>query len=287
MLNNRLGEAFTDQPFFNDDIIRRNGIASISGNFTTKKVGDVMRDTKLERKYYFDREGRLIKAHETIQAETGKDTLVTYWEYDGRGNLVVIRKADQYGFYATHFEYDEKNRVVREEFRRNLNQNKNRIGFLLSEEYVVTFETSRYENYEGQEKRIFINSYDYPYKEEITYFDEDGVITERMDRLKRTSGIKRTRYVYNEKGLLDSLVIVSNQTGSAERTFTYEYDQYGNLLSKQYYNNSIHQTDYQIIYHRETSLVNYILTREVITNFITVLKLNNYTFYDKGEQRLE
>jgi hypothetical protein len=287
MLNNKLGEAFTDQPFFNEDIIRRNGIQSISGRFTTKKVGDVMRNTDLERKYYFDRQGKLIKMHETVQAPSGKDTVVTYWEYDSRGNVTVIRKADQYGFYATHFDYDDKNRVIREEFRRNLNQNKNRIGFQLGEEFVVSYETSRYENYDRQEKRIFINSYDYPYKEEITYFDEEGIIIERMDRLKRTSGIKQTRYTYNEKGLLDSLIISSNQTGLQERVYTYEYDNYGNILSKQYYNNGTHQTDYQIIYHRETSLVNYILTREVITNFITVLKLSNYTFFEKEEQRFE
>jgi hypothetical protein len=287
MLNNKYGEAFTDQPFFNPEIIKRNQIRSIDGKFTAKKVGDIMRNTDLERKYYFDRDGRLIKTHETIQAAKGKDTIVTYWEYDANGNVSVIRKADQYGFYATHFDYDDRNRVIREEYRRNLNQNKNRIGFQLSEEFVVSYETSRYENYPGQEKRVYINSYDYPYREEIAYFDEEGVLTERMDRLKRTSGMKQTLYSYNDKGWLDSLKIISNQTGNSERLFTYEYDDFGNLLGKQYFNNGVHQTEYQIIYHRETALVNYILTREVATNYIMVLHLSNYTFFDKDDKQLD
>lgn len=287
ILNNKTGEAFTDRPFFNAQVIKQNKIKSISGNFTVKKVNDILRNTELERKYFFDREGRIIKTYETIQADKGKDTIVTYWEYDNAGNLAVIRTADQYGFYATHYSYDSLNRVVREEFRRNLNQNKNRIRFELGNEFMVSFETSRYENYPGQEKRIFYNSYDQPYKEEISYFDEDGFIIEKMDRLKRTSGIKQTNYYYNEKGLLDSLQISSNQTGSSLRLFTYEYDEYGNLLSQQYFKNGEHTTEFQVIYHRETTLLNYILTREISTNYITILKLSNYTFYDKEGVKLE
>lgn len=287
MLNNKTGEAFTDRPFFNAQVIKQNKIQSISGNFTVKKVNDVLRDTELERKYYFDKEGRIIKTYETIQAVKGKDTIVTYWEYDNSGNVSVIRTADQFGFYATHFTYDSLNRVVREEFRRNLNQNKNRIRFQLGNEFMVSFETSSYENYPGQEKRIFYNSYGQPYKEEISYFDEDGFIIEKMDRLKRTSGIKQTNFYYNEKGLLDSLQISSNQTGNSLRLFTYEYDEFGNLLSQQYYKNGEHTTEFQVIYHRETLLLNYILTREISTNYITILKLSEYTFYDKDEVKLE
>ncbi|MDG0973330.1 MAG: hypothetical protein P8O07_04155 [Crocinitomicaceae bacterium] len=283
ILNNKTGEAFTDRPFFNAQVIKQNKIQTISGKFTVKKVNDILRTTDLERKYYFDPEGRIIKTYETIQAEKGRDTIVTYWEYDELGNVSVIRTADQYGFYATHYSYDSLKRVVREEFRRNLNQNKSSIGFELGDEFVVSYETSRYETFPGQEKRIVYNSYDQPYKEEISYFDEDGFLIEKMDRLKRTSGIKKTNYFYNEKGLLDSLLITSNQTGSLSRLFTYEYDNFGNLMSQQYYKNGLHTTEFQVIYHRETTLLNYILTREISTNYITILSLDNYTFFNKGE----
>lgn len=286
MLNNKTGEAFTDRPFFNSHVIKQNKIESISGNFTVKKVNDILRNTSLERKYYFDRGGRIIKTYETIQADRGKDTIVTYWEYDNAGNVAVIRTADQYGFYATHYSYDSHNRVTREEFRRNLNQNKNRIRFELGDEFMVSYEKSGYENYPGQEKRIFFNNYDQPYKEEISYFDEDGFIVEKMDRLKRTSGMKQTHFYYNEKGLLDSLQVSSNQTGSSVRLYTYEYDSFGNLLSQQYFKNREHTTEFQVIYHRETALLNYILTREISTNYITILNLSNYTFYDKEEVKL-
>lgn len=283
LLNNKLGEAFTDKPFFKEELIAKNKIKKISGKFTLKKMGDIMRQTELKRAYHFDQEGRLIKSLETMQAKNGFDTLITLFEYDDLGRLSTSRSIDQYGFYAKHYEYDSLDRVIKEEYRRNLNNGASTLDFDLGEEYVVSYETSTYKNYEGQEKRIVHNSYGVPYREEITYTNEDGQITERVDRLKRTSGIKQTLYKYNEKGLLDSLEVSSNQSGKQHRLYTFEYDDYNNLMSKQYFKNGVHQTEYQIIYDGKTMLINYILTREVATNYITILKLDEYIFY--GEER--
>lgn len=279
LLNNKLGEAFTDKPFFNERIVSKNQIESITGKFILKKMGDVMRETKLKRAYNFDQNGRLIKSVETTQAKQGFDTLITFFEYDNRGNVKVTRSKDLYGYYATYYDYDSLDRVVREEYRRNLNSAREPFDFELSDEFVVSYETSSYENYEGQEKRTVYNSYGIPYRDEITYFNEYGQVTEIVDRLRRTSGIKQTRYMYNEKGLIDSLLIISNQSGRQERLYTFGYDEFNNVMEKQYFKNGVHQTEYQILYDKKTMLINYILTREVATNYITILKLDQYDFH--------
>ena len=280
LLNNQLGEAFTDKPYFNSTIIKENRISSISGYYTTKKSNDQLRETDLERCYFFNAQGQIYKMFETYYAGKIKDTLITYWEYDETGNVSLIRKADQYGFYSFHFTYDSLGRVTREEFRRNLSKTDSKINFQLGKEFMVSFESSKYERFPGQEKRIFYNSYDQPYREEISYFDGDGFLIEKNDRLRRTSGINKSSYFYNEIGLLDSMVIASNQTGSSTREYAYKYDSHGNLLSQNNYKNTIHITEYQIIYDRKTGLLNYILTRDMATNFITILRLDNYTFFD-------
>ena len=280
LLNNKLGEAFTDKPFFNERIVAQNQIESITGKFILKKMGDVMRETRLKRAYYFDENGRLIKRIETTQAKEGQDTLITFFEYDPRGNLTVMRRKDQYGYYATYYDYDSLNRVIREEHKRNLNKAKEPFAFELGDEFIVSYETSSYENYDGQEKRTVFNSYGVPYRDEITYTNEYGQITEVVDRLRRTSGINQKRYIYNDKGLLDTLLIISNQSGRQERLYTFEYDEYNNLIAKQYFKNGDHQTEYQLLYDNKTGLMNYILTREVATNYITILKLDQYNFHD-------
>ena len=279
LLNNKLGEAFTDRPFFNEEIVRGNNIKRIAGHFTMKKVGDILRETKLERVYDFDRKGRLIKSYETKHAKEGFDTLITFFEYDDSNNLTIARSKDQYGFYATYYVYDSLNRVIREEKRRNLNKSSDNLEFELGEDYIVSYETSKYQNFDGQEKKTVYNSYGVPYRDEITYTNEDGQITERVDRLRRTSGTKQTLYKYNEHGLLDSLEIISKQAGNNHRLYTFQYDENKSLLSKQYFKNGIHQTEYQIIYNDQTMLINYILTREVATDYITILKLDEYSFY--------
>ena len=65
MLDNRLGYAFTDKPFFNVDFIRVNGIKEIHGQFTYKKPGEVMRTTEYYYVYGFDQNGRLSFSYET------------------------------------------------------------------------------------------------------------------------------------------------------------------------------------------------------------------------------
>lgn len=286
MLDNSTGEAFTDAPFFNADFIQKNKISRISGSYTHKKVGDIIRESELIHVYEFDKQGRLAMTFETVEAKTGFDTLVTIYEYNTQGLLAALRKSDQYGFYAYHYAYDSIGRITREEFRRNLNKNESRIDFELGKEFTVYYETSSYQNYDGQEKRTFYNSYDQPYRDEITYTDQDGFINEKVDRLQRTSGIKKTTYKYNGNGWLDTLRIESNQAGKISRTYAYEYDDYANLSSKQVFKNGVHQTEFQVIYDRETMLLNYILTREISTNYITILKLDTYEFFDMNKLKL-
>lgn len=281
MLNNSLGEAFTDAPFFNRDYIKENQIKRISGNFMHKKRGDILRETELERVYEFDTLGRLIKKYETIKAENGYDTNLVQYEYTKNNQLKTIRKSDKFGFNAIHYEYDERKRVVTEEIREHLNQNENRLNFKLDQKHIIAIETSTYQNFEGQEKRTCFNSYGQPYRDEISYFGENRNLTSKVDRLLSTSGIKETKYFYNEKSWLDSIVIINNQVSNSQKSFSFLYDQYGNLDTKNIYKNSDYTSQIQLIYDKKTLRLDYILTRQIANNYISILKLNNYETYQE------
>lgn len=280
MLDNSRGEAFTDAPFFNQDYIKANNIKRISGFFTHKKMGDVLRETVLKREYLFDTLGRLTQKYETVKAKDGFDTLVTQYEYTKKNQLEVIRKSDQFGFNAIHYTYDSLGRIVREEVRRHLNQNESRIDFKLGEEFIITFETSTYQNFDGQEKRTYFNSYDQPYRDEISYFDPSGTITSKVDRLQRTSGIKKTAYFYNEKNWIDSMHVVNNQVGNTNNSYSFRYDDFGNLDTKNIFKQNEHISQIQLIYDKRTLRLDYILTRQIANNYMTILKLDNYEKYD-------
>ncbi|PHR45101.1 MAG: hypothetical protein COA32_13965 [Fluviicola sp.] len=280
LLDNSQGNALSDRPFFNEDLIRENKIKSISGDFTVKKVGDILRDTELGRTYFFNRKGQLVKSLETTQASIGLDTLVSYFEYNEAGDITAIRTKDHYGFYATIYKYDSLGRVIREEFRRNLNKNNSSFDLEIGKEFVVTYETSSYQEFDGQQKRTVYNSYGTPYKDVFTYYDEDGLITQKVERLQRTSGTKSTNYSYNEKGLLDTIKVVSSQSGIKKREYVFSYDEWNNLIKKEYYKNGEYITEERVLYDEETMMINYIMTQEVSTGYIMVLELSKYEFYD-------
>ncbi|WP_417265537.1 hypothetical protein [Brumimicrobium sp.] len=282
LLDNSSGKAFTDQPYFNEKIIKKNKIKTISGGFIHYKLGDILRETDYFRQYTFNENGQLIKQLESRQVAKGQDTLVSIYEYDEKGNLTALRQRDQYGFYAYIYEYDDEGRVVNEEYRRNINRNTTSVtNFKLGREFTVSSERSSYANYEGQQKRTIYNSYDIPYKDVFTYYDETGLVTQEVERLHRTSGTKTTTYSYNEKNLLDSISVRSNTPGVQNRTFVFGYDEFDNLVKKQEYKNDEYITQYQVIYHDETMLINDVLIQNIATNFIMVLELRNYTFFDE------
>lgn len=281
LLNNELGEAFTERPFFNSTIVAQNKIKVIRGNFTHYKLGDAFRQTALYRAYQFDELGRVVKQYESRNTADGIDTLVSIYEYDEEGNLRALRQRDEYGFYAYIYEYDDNGRVVREEYRRNLTRKKQKATkFELGKEFIVTFETYSYQEFDGQLKKTVFNSYGVPYKDEITYFNEDGQITERVERLRRTSGGTKTSYSYNAKGLLDTLRIVSTISGEQERLFIFDYDQFNNLIKKNYYKNGEHTTQHMVVYDDETMIIDNIMIQNVATNFIRILRLEEYLFYE-------
>lgn len=281
LLNNQLGEAFTDRPFFNEDLVEANGIKTIYGNFSNYKLGDEMRETKLYRAYHFDMNGRLSKQYESRKSAKGTDTLVSLYEYDRDGNLVALRQRDQYGFYAYIYEYDSAGRVIREEYRRNLTRDRqSATNFELGKEFVVTYETASYQNFDGQEKKTVYNSYGVPYKDIMSYYNEQGQITQKEERLRRTSRGTRTEYSYNEKGLLDSLKTVSDISARQERLYVFEYNEFNNLVVKDYYKNGVHTTRHRVLYNDKTMTLETILIKNIATDFVRILKLQDYVFYE-------
>lgn len=285
LLNNQLGEAFTDRPFFNSTIISQNNIKSIRGNFTHYKHGDAFRETKLYRAYHFNEDGRLIKQLESRKTNHGIDTLVSFYEYDQDGNLTALRQKDEYGFYAYIYKYDSAGRVIREEYRRNLTRGKQKATeFKLGKEFIVTFETASYQEFDGQLKKTVYNSYGVPYKDVISYFNEDGQIIEKVERLRRTSGGTKTIYSYNGKGLLDTLETTSNISGNQNRLYVFKYDEYNNLEEKKYFKNGVLTTIHNVIYDSETMVIDNILIKNVATNFIRILRLEEYNFYNVEEE---
>lgn len=279
MLDNEFGKAFSDEPFFNEKFIKRNKIKKITGRYSKKAINDKIRKDSNVYVYEFSPEGRLVKQYRTLKIGKTWDTIVQQYEYDTEGKITVHRKSDQYGFYATIYSYDTSGRVVEEEFRRDLNTGKNKLDFKLDKALSFNHETSSYYVAPLQEKRTFYNSYDRPFKNHFKYFDEDGYLLKEETILKMSRIRTEKAYTYNDKGFLGAIEITSTSKNNPSTKEEYFYDQLNNLEQIKYYKNGVYEMEKQLLYNRVSKLLKTVLIREVKSNLITILALDEYEFY--------
>tara|TARA_B110000285_G_scaffold64223_1_gene73850 strand:- start:347 stop:1228 length:882 start_codon:yes stop_codon:yes gene_type:complete len=276
VLDNRNGDAFTDKPFFNQKFIFENQIKKLSGYYVYKKKGESMKATKYKYVYNFNKSGDLASTFETCPDDGTKDTIWNIYEYNAQNNLAVHKKTDQDGFTSVYYEYDSLDRVVSEEFKREIASDEDTsIRYL-----TFNKERLKYADFEGQTKRTRYNNYDLPYLDEFWNYNELGYIVERTERIKMTSDIYTYAYSYNEKGKLASIGKSSNSQDELIEELRFKYDELGNLLEKSIYKKGVFTTDIQIIYNSKSKLVSSIITRQVSTGFLMILRFNEFEFFN-------
>ena len=275
VLDNRNGEAFTDAPFFNTAFVHANKLKEIKGEFEYMSYGKGLYATNFEYVYSFDRKGRLISTFETRTAKGSVDTSWNRYKYDRNDHLIQHSNSDLNGHQTIRYTRDSLGRILTEEYIRNVDS----AGVTVR---TLTFnkESVKYFDYELQTKSTRYNNYDLPYLDEYYNYNEYGYMVERIQRLKMTGTLYTYNYEYNEKGKLSAIRKSSNKKEGYLEELTFKYDPLGNLIEKHIYKNGVFTTDIQIIYSTKTKLLQSVITREVATDFMTILRFRNYVFFE-------
>ncbi len=275
MLDNRYGSAFTDKPFFNTDFIRSNKVHKLNGKFTYKKPGEMMRETEYMYVYEFDTTGRLSYSFETRKDDGTIDTTWNVYLYNQENLLIEHKRGDGKGFTSTGYEYDEKGNQTKESYIREYVDS---LGN--AQRTVLNSESMKYEYYDLQVKKTVYNNYDLPYKYELIKYNELGYLVEREERLIMTMSVTTIKYTYNDKGYIASISSFDGSNTIPTEENLYIYDDFGNLLEKHLYRNGVFTTEFEMIYNEKSKLLSYVLTRDVATNFIMILGLKDYEFFN-------
>lgn len=275
VLDNRNGEAFTDRPFFNEKFIKDNKLKKLEGSYVYKKTGEVMKTTSYKYVYNFDEQGHLISSYETNLDDGTKDTVWNIYEYDVKNLLVTHRKTDLDGFTTVHYTYDDKGRVIKEEYKRDIDS----LGKIVRS---LSFNEERieYSDYGDQTKKTKYNNYNLPYLDEFVRYDSIGYLVERVERIRMTSTTFTNTYSYDEHGKLASIQKTSNRNEGIIEEFKFKYDELGNLIEKHVFKDGVFTTDIQIIYNSKSKLLATVITKQVSTGFLMILRFQNYEFYD-------
>lgn len=279
MLNNSKGNAFSDDPFFNTEFIAKNKIHIIKGKRSSKKEMDIIRNKGLETYYEFGADGNLQRQYSTFYTGGRKDTAFIEYQYTDRGDLKLLRRNDNHGFYAYEYEYDEEGRIIKEEYYREDNEGTSRYDFIPGKRYIIVSETYEYQQLDEIVKKESFNNYGKKYKEEFFYYDDHDYLKEHTSKLIINNRRSRTTFSYNERGLLEEKIVTNDL--SREEDFvrtTYAYDEHNNLLEEKEYSGEQYKFNRQVMYE-PSMVVKALLTKDVDINFIRIIEYS-YQFYD-------
>jgi hypothetical protein len=275
VLDNRHGEAFTDKPFFNELFVKENKLKNLVGSYVYKKTGEAIKTTSFKYAYNFDKEGHLESSYETNTSGGTNDTVWNIYEYNAQNLLVTHRKTDLDGFSTVHYIYDDKGRVIMEEYKRDIDS----LGKIVRS---LSFNKERieYGDYGGQTKLTRYNNYDLPYLDEFVRYDSIGYLVEKVERIRMTSTTYTNTFSYDERGKLASIQKTSNRKDGIIEELKFRYDELGNLIEKHVYKDGVFTTDIQIIYNSKSKLLATVITKQVSTGFMMILRFQDYEFYD-------
>lgn len=281
LIENTKGVAFTDIPFFNTHFVKGSKIREIRGKFTFKKQGDIMRESNYVYVFDFDTLGNLVRHYQTSKGDQMTDTTVRFYDYTADGRMVRKRISQRRGFLSTYYSYNSQGQIVKEEVYRDIDTMNSILKPSIERSLLWNTETMEYQLYEGQYKKKVFNSYGNQYLEVTKYKDSLGYLAREEELFTITGNRLTTKYSYSDKGLIEKVCVYKNTDPVPVSECRYTYDTFGNLQSKLIYKDGVFVTEYQVIYSGLTGLLYSIIIREVSTNFISIIRFSEPTFWDR------
>ena len=276
MLINTDGILFGDHPAFNEQFILQHKIHSFRGYYSTKAELDIIRPSNESCYYEFNKAGQLIREYHTRFG----DTLFSSFEYDYKSRLLKMRKADQYGYHWYSYHYDDKDRITEREYRLDRSKKGGRYSFDPDETCRQSKENYEYIDYDDRTyKKNYINGVGKIYREELVYLDETGRMDHSTSRTMTGAARTETKRLFDKKGHLTEVTSYVKLMEENTTVSKFEYDKEGNLLAEHVYKNEEYLTEKQLVYEVGTSILQAIVTRKAATNFMTIVKFGDYSFF--------
>ena len=274
ILDNRTGKAFTEQPFFNSDFIKKNKIKKMGAIVSYKKQGGALTKTKLSYNFLFDELGRLIHTIETNYRGHTIDTLENFYFYENN-KILIHRKKEMNGYTSIHYKYDTNGELVLKEFHRDIiNDQDSLINSTVL--YVKKIENRITKN---SKKQIVFNNYNLPYKEITFIYSDDGYLLEQKEKMKMSSAFFKKTFSYNDQGWVSSKKNFTSTDSIPSESWGYKYDTWGNLTKVDYYRGKNLLEEKEIYYSEKTNLIANMLIINNKTNSLKIIRFKGIDFY--------
>ena len=275
IIDNSEGQAFGQIPFFNSDFVSKNKIKKLKGFFSVTSPTTPVIQTGLYCVYEFDEQGRLSHTIETYQGTNSTDSLENFYFYNEKNQLIQHRKKEHNGYTAIVNELDEKGRIIKQIYKRDLLNSKGE----LVESFLINEETMKYKLIDSTEICTIYNNYNLPYLEKTIKYNTNGYLVEISERSITTSGFYKVTYSYNERGWLESKKKFVNSSSEPVEEWRYQYDTFGNIKNIFSYSFGELVEEKEIYYNDKSLILSNILFIDAKTKRVKMLQLKEKQFY--------
>ena len=272
MINNELGQIFTETPFFNEKYIRSVKLKSITGTISSKKELGAIKSSGKKEAYIFDEKGNLTIHYLSSKTKNKPDTTFTFYEYNLKNENTIFRVSDSYGFYSYSKKYNDLGKLINKTYSREKNASKSKMNFKLEEKYVIFQESYLYENKDSIIEVTTLNSNGRPYQRQIYYYDSFNYLFKIHTRLLISNSTKYEKYTYNDRGFLKSIQYFNNENETPIKELRYDYDEWGNVTFMDEYKDNVRVIHKELLYDPSTLILKTILSQDLVSNLITIVK---------------
>jgi hypothetical protein len=277
IIDNRLGNAFSEEMYFNQEFLWQNKIKTITGIVSVKRPNRPIEPRPDLFVFRFNEVGLLREMDKVTSVLQLVDSLKVEYKRNDLGELEWRKESGPRGFSTTSFNYDEHGRVKRLDFGKSENVASQSNHLESGKNVLVNSETYEYsESGDYVMRRKVFNNYGLFYAEDITTRDPLGYIKTEVRELVMSGRTVSREYIYNDRGWISEIVTTDNQ-GGPERKDVFYYDLLGNLLKVEYYTSDDLIREIEVLY-TETSLIEALLDHDLQSRDILIIKFA-FEFY--------
>lgn len=275
ILDNSEGQVFSQIPFFNNSFVAKNKLKKLKGFYSVTSPTTPVIQTGLYSVYEFDEQGRLAHTIETYQGTDRTDSLENFYFYNEKNQLIEHRKKEFNGYTAIVNELDEKSRIIKQIYKRDILNSKNEVV----ESFIINEEVMKYNTNDSIETCVVYNNYNLPYIEKTKKYDANGYLIEITERSITTTNFYRLNYFYNEKGWLSTKKKFVNSSDEPVEEWNYQYDAFGNVKNIFSYSFGQLVEEKEIYYNDKSLILSNILFIDSKSKRVRILQLKEKQFY--------
>ncbi len=277
IIDNRLGNVFSEEMFFNQEFIWQNKIRTITGVTSIKRPNRPIEQRPDMFVFRFNEVGLLREMDKVTSVLHLVDSLRVQFKRNDLGEVELRQETGTKGYSTKAFNYDDQGRIKRIDFGKSENLSTQRG--LLESGRTILVNSESYEYFDAGEhtsRRKAFNNYGLFYAEKTIIRDPLGYIVSENEELVMSGRTVSKTYIYNDRGWIGTIRTTDSQSGEEKRDVFY-YDDLGNLLKVEYYLGPKLLREIEVLY-TETMLLEALLDHDLQSRDIVITKFT-YEFY--------